>query len=394
MSVHSGPKIPTNNLILSLDALNTKNYRSFSTNFIQNGNFLNGQGSPNESGSNPTNEIVLLPNPGDGNYVLRSYGNNTEYQLNLTTELVASTTYVMSGWYAKSSDYNGTDTMFHARAFSTSGNNNATGVDIGTTLYTTVVNGITWRYCYQTITTPSDYNNSFNWYLGYGTNNTTGYRYYTNLKVEKGTAPALIDSSGNNRHGSILNGGYYDNTNSTGILLDGDNDRIQTPSFTYTPYCVSVWLYNNNIIPGNDTAIGGPSTYQTLMSFGGSTPGVNLGGWTGSATNEAVHIWSNSGGNRLTYTNLAVAAGFHNFVFNWNGSNYDIWIDGVKQSVFAGGTGHAVLQTYTNSILYIGSDANTYEFNGRIFQYHMYEVALTDTQVVDLFYATRGRYSI
>jgi hypothetical protein len=185
-------------------------------------------------------------------------------------------------------------------------------------------------------------------------------------------------------------GAYYDSANMGGIVLDGDNDKIIVSLFTYTPRSLNIWLYNNNAVPGNDGAIGGPSTYQTLTSFGGGTPGVNLGGWTGSASNEAVHIWGNG---TLTYTNQLVPVGFHNFVFNWNGTHYDIWIDGIKQTVIAGSGGHAGLVTYTAN-LYIGSDNGTYEFNGRIFRYDMYERSLTDIEIQQNFNALRGRFGI
>lgn len=188
------------------------------------------------------------------------------------------------------------------------------------------------------------------------------------------------------------NGVGYTTANGGGFVFDGDNDKIVTSSFTYIPYCVDVWLYNNNTIPGNDSAIGGPSTYQTLFSFSG-TAGVNLGGWTGSATNEAVHIWSTTGGNRLTYTNQQVNSGYHNFVFNWNGSNYDIWIDGVKQTSIAGSSGHAVLQTYSSSPIYLASDNNTYEFNGRIYRFALYkERALTDAEIVYNYNSEKSRF--
>jgi hypothetical protein len=201
----------------------------------------------------------------------------------------------------------------------------------------------------------------------------------------------IFDLSQSNNLVTLANGAVYESSNMGGIVMDGNDDKIIVSPFTYTPRSLSIWLYNNNAVPGNDTAIGGPSTYQTLTSFGGGTPGVNLGGWTGSASNEAVHIWGNG---TLTYTNQLVPVGFHNFVFNWNGSNYDIWIDGIKQTVLAGSGGHAGLVTYTNANVYIGSDNNTYEFNGKIFKYDMYNISLTDAEVQQNFQALRSRYGI
>jgi len=209
-----------------------------------------------------------------------------------------------------------------------------------------------------------------------------------------GSGTTWYDLSGNGRDSTLANGPTFDSGLGGSIVFDGANDRVTTPSFTYTPYSISVWLYNNNTIPGNDTAIGGPSTYQTLFSFGGGTPGVNLGGWTSGATNEAIHIWSNSGGSKLTYINQSVAPGVHNFVFNWNGSNYDIWIDGIKQSVIAGSSGHAILQTYTNVPLYLCTNFNTYEFYGKIYSFNLYGNSLTDSQISQNFNALKRRFGL
>ena len=74
---------------------------------------------------------------------------------------------LVAGWYAESSNYVGIDAMFHAVAFSSSGNNVGTSPSGAQLLTTTVVNGVTWKYRYQTITIPSDYNGTARWYLGY-----------------------------------------------------------------------------------------------------------------------------------------------------------------------------------------------------------------------------------
>lgn len=238
----------------------------------------------------------------------------------------------------------------------------------------------------------------------YYTTNTASGIEFAFPRVDKcdGTEPSInelinIGESGwvdvkNSAEANLLNGINHVNDGQKSYFnLDGTDEEIIIPTFTYSPKHISVWLYNNNTIPGNDTAIGGPSTYQTLFSFGGGTAGVNLGGWTGGATNEAVHIWSTSGSTRLTYTNQAVPIGVHNFVFNWNGSRYDIWIDGVKQSVLAGGAGHASLVSYTDTI-YLGSDGNTYNFNGRIYSFNISDESRTDSQVLSDYNATKGRF--
>jgi hypothetical protein len=207
------------------------------------------------------------------------------------------------------------------------------------------------------------------------------------------TGGGWADLTSNSRHGELINGPTHDGGNGGSVVFDGNDDKVLINSFSYTPYCLDFWLYNNSTVPGNDGSIGGPSQYQTLWSPGGSHPGISLGGWTGAATNEALHIWSTSGGNRLTYTRDALVPAIYNWVFNWNGSTYDIWVNGVKQTVYASSGGHAILQSY-NTSMYLASDNVTYEFWGKIFTFKMYTSQLTDAQVTQNFNALRARFGV
>ena len=158
-------------------------------------------------------------------------------------------------------------------------------------------------------------------------------------------------------------------------------------------YCLDVWLYNNNAVPNNDTTIGGPSTYQTLIQFNGAYPtGINLGAWTGSMTNEAVQIWTGTASTyTATYNQTAVPVGWHNWVFNWNGSNYDIWIDGAKTTTY-NMSGGATLQSLSN--LQIGYSSPGYYFNGKIPIVKVYDRQLSDIEVLRNFNAIRKRFNV
>lgn len=169
-----------------------------------------------------------------------------------------------------------------------------------------------------------------------------------------------------------------------------------TPSAAFNLYCLDFWMYNNNVVPNNDSAIGGPTTYQTAIAFnGGGTYGIHLGGWTAAATNEAFHIWSATPGGEMTYNRDSAAVGWHNVVFNWNGSTYDIWLDGVKTTTYAHNTGgHAKLVNITTLMYIRGNLATGYYFNGQIPVVKCYNRQLSDREVLQNFNALRGRYSI
>jgi len=182
-------------------------YKSFKgesrINLLWGGHFPNGYGMPQEAGSNATNEIIYYPeNPSPySDYVLRStaLGGSlfTEYQLNVFT-IEPSTTYCLSAWYAQDSAWNGNDReIFHCRIFAASGNNVTTGGG-GTLIRSVNIGGLTWEYRFITINSPADATGYMEWYVGYASNNSAGFRYCTHLQLEKGTYATPYNDIANN----------------------------------------------------------------------------------------------------------------------------------------------------------------------------------------------------
>jgi hypothetical protein len=402
MGVYSGPDTSESGLVLYYD-VNTgvKNATgNISTNLIQNGNFVNGAGSPQESESNPTNTIVELANPGNSPFVLRQNGNSTEYQFNVDSGMVANTTYVMSGWYAKSSDYNGGDTMFHARTFSSSGAHIATGVDTGTLIYSTVVNGITWEFRYQTIATPADFSNAFDWYLGYGTNNTTGYRYYTNLRLEKGTYPTLYNLLGTGSNGEVQNGVSYNSSNGGSLVFDGSNDYVSagTLSGSFASFTVIIWFYPTSVID-----------YQNPIdcnySYNGTTGNIGPRLEMNSSGTLAWNYSNNTGDNNQFYVHNVVSSGlaantWHCAAITYNGGTntsttyYNGNPTGLSRISIGSPTGFVGVMNNVNlgRGFHLGGAERI--FAGRISNTQIYNRALTAAEVQQNFNALRGRFGI
>jgi len=383
VGVFAGPKVVSDGLVLSLDPGNIfKSVDSTSNNFLQNGSFAGGLGVTYEQGSNPTNTIIELENPGDSNYVLRQNGSNTEYQMNIDGgaqgTLSASTQYVMSGWYATSDDYNGGDTMFHARAYSTGGSHNATGNGIGTLLYSVEIGGLTWEYRYQTITTPSDYSGNFDWYMGYGTTNTTGYRYYTGLKVEEGSFPSLLDLSRNGNDAKIINGTSYSSANGGSLVFDGVNDyanigNVGSPQqFTFSCWLNATELNkdaNNNY---RRVLVSSVSANIVLIEQGGPisfrVPGhTNQNNYT--AGSVSLNTW--------TQITCVYDQDYRKIYQNGN-------LEGQQQ------IGSATVNFGNIQI----TDVSGQIFKGFISNIQLYNKALTASEIKQNYNATRGRYGI
>lgn len=221
-------------------------------NFIPNGHFANGEGVPSESGSNPTNDIVQFPNPGDTEWCLRQTGSNTEYEVHFKdgTQIQPSTTYTMSCWVAYTPDWNGNDQIFHARWYSTDGTN-ATYNGKGSLLKTTEFGGLLWEHRSLTFTTNAGADGRFNWYLGYAAQNTQGYRYITNIQIEpRSYATPFVDGV---REGLINDSSGYD--------TDAQLDLSSTPQWTKETKLGEGCYYFN----GEDSFIS--TSFSTIGSY-------------------------------------------------------------------------------------------------------------------------------
>jgi hypothetical protein len=285
--------------------------------------------------------------------------------------------------------------MFHARTFSSSGAHNATGNDIGTLLYSVEVGGLIWQFRYQTISTPSDYNGDFDWYMGYGTTNTTGYRYYTNLRVEQGSFPSLVDLSRNMNDGKVLNGTSYNSSNGGSLVFDGTNDYVTLPTNlliheTGNPFTFSIWFKTSStgIILGQ-TNTSNPSAAT------GYVPAIYVGTngllytscfWGGATSNQSVSLSSVNNG-------------------SWN--NITVTFASNSQISYLNGVAYATLsktQTNYSSTYYyfLGTGwgngwtnfpASPY-FNGNISNAAYYNRALTASEVQQNYIATKSRYGL
>ena len=186
----------------------------------------------------------------------------------------------------------------------------------------------------------------------------------------------------------LTNVSFNDNAQ---MYFDGTNDyaSVTLPS-SINVYCLEMVWYNNNAIPNNDTAIGGPSTYQTPIEFNGNGTGVHLGGWTGGMTNEAIHIWSGGG---ATSNRVSAGVGYHHVLFNWNGTTYDIWVDGVNTTTYyQNGTTPSGL--ITASSIKLGNDTNGYCFNGQIPVTRIYNRALSSAEVKQNYNKYKSRFNL
>jgi hypothetical protein len=172
---------------------------------------------------------------------------------------------------------------------------------------------------------------------------------------------------------------------SKSFLFDATDDRfVSTISQPFDMYCLEVIFkphkqISSNIAPDNNAY----SLLGVRRSIG-SNNGINVYEWTGAMTNETISFWSHDG--YATGITDTVTNSFHMITFNWNGSTYDIWLDGVQKSTIQRANGHAQLLT---SVTYIDPGYNAgygYYHKGNISTVRAYNRSLTSQEILQNYY--------
>ena len=237
---------------------------------------------------------------------------------------------------------------------------------------------------------------------------------FTPPTTRSSNAP-VVDLSGND------GGGNFNTTDMTDVAtyrdgqviepvtsatwdFDGTDDRIEcsfepnTGSFDLKCFELAIQQYQA-VTP--DGGMGGwySNVGFTLNDYTGSSGndlknGLNIGSWTGGMTDETVSWWGyGTGGYWATYIKDTIPAGWHIYTINWNGSSYDIWIDGAKKTTYFM-TSHAALFQGVVKVSLGWNQGWNYYFKGKMGCVRCYDTSLTDQQIKQNFNTQRSRFRV
>ena len=250
--------------------------------------------------------------------------------------------------------------------------------------------------------------------------------YVDQYRITKGTAlwtTAFTPPERRNRNAPVVdlsgsnNGGNFATTEMTDVAtyrdgeviepvtsavwdFDGTDDRIECSTGSFDLKCFELAIQQWQAV----TPDGGMGVYYsnvgfTLNDYTGSSGndlknGLNIGGWTGGMTDETVSWWGyGTGGYWATYIKDTIPAGWHIYTFNWNGSSYDIWIDGAKKTTYHMTAPAALFQGVVKVSLGWNQGWNYY-FKGKMGCVRCYDTSLTDQQIKQNFNAQRSRFGV
>lgn len=194
------------------------------------------------------------------------------------------------------------------------------------------------------------------------------------------------DLSGNENHGTLINGPTFSNENGGSIVFDGSNDYINQPSplLNLTDFSFSAWINGSGIIFGS----GVEETWPRYWFFQQS-------GFTFRPTQVI--------GNGINYTisiPSPITSQWNMVSYVRSSSTMYAYQNGILVSTYSSFPTNALI-TYANWGQFIGKvkrDFNQYTselfFTGNIAQVSIYNKALSANEVRQNFNATRGRYGI
>jgi len=177
--------------------------------------------------------------------------------------------------------------------------------------------------------------------------------------------------------GTLINNPTFNN----GKWFDfsGVDDYINIPSASnFNMYCFEIMFKPHKTITPNLGPDNSDYSLCGITTTGTAANGINVYEWTGSMTNETLSIWTNGLATGITAT---IDTDFNHAVFNWNGSTYDIWLNGVKQTTVHRNHGAATLLTGVTNVTPGANLGYNYYHSGSISNVKAYDRSLTDAEI-------------
>jgi hypothetical protein len=196
----------------------------------------------------------------------------------------------------------------------------------------------------------------------------------------------------NGNNGTLFNGPTFNTLNSGSIVFDGTNDYVESGKINPTYFTISCWFRANGVPSTNDD-FGGVLVISSPQLFGGVVQYSVAYSWSSQKLNFTVQ-------NNLLTTATPNGSVLRNTIYNvtvlYNGLRNQIYVNGnfVTEIV---NTTNPTYPTTGNVNVQIGrwgfAGFERY-FNGNIYQTQIYNRALSASEVLQNYNATRGRFGL
>lgn len=162
----------------------------------------------------------------------------------------------------------------------------------------------------------------------------------------------------------------------TSVLFNGSTQYVSIGNISADPVHGIEFWFKNAVDWDKDT------TGRLAVQCDGGFFGVYIGQAAGSIANEVITV-VDGGGNRSYWADASastIPAGIHHCFCNWNGSEWDIYLDGDKKSISTTGTPEAFHGASVQIARRTGD--SSLRFGGTLDEVALYGSALTEAQIL------------
>ena len=206
-----------------------------------------------------------------------------------------------------------------------------------------------------------------------------------NARSYPGTGTTWTDLKGSD-NGTLTNGPTFSSDNRGSIVFDGSNDYVEIANssgseYNFSNMSLGCWFKSSS------TQATTPLAGKISNVFGG------LNGWLMVITsNDGLFFRPSYAGNSAITSQNVRDGNWHYAIGTADGTNAKIYVDGVlKDTASNGNTSNSTSSAYIGAWGVIGGLSNYAEAN--IASTHIYNKALDDSEVLQNYLATKGRYA-
>jgi hypothetical protein len=199
------------------------------------------------------------------------------------------------------------------------------------------------------------------------------------------TASTWYDISGNASNGTLTNGPTYNSANSGSIVFDGGDDFVSLPSqtaiFSNSSFTVSLWMYPQDLTGDNMMIF---ATYGPGPDFNSKAVVIRL-----QPDNVVLFAFYNDD---LSSTGTFTYNVWQNLVctYNYATDTSSIYING---NLIGTGANGPCIETVSMTVR-IGNWFNQEFYLGNISLFSLYNRSLSQTEIIQNYSASKGRYGL
>jgi hypothetical protein len=206
-----------------------------------------------------------------------------------------------------------------------------------------------------------------------------------------GAGTTIYDVSGNNYSGSLISGSSFSTDGGGSITFNGTNQYVLASAITSPPttnFTLNVWATFVNV-----------TADRYLLSFGrdiGTNGGLALIAYGFDSVSDKLIFELGSGYGRVSSDIVPAVNTWYHIVVTADGTNTKIYINGVLKNTASQGTGAIASSPALSLGSYVNSSGvpSTYFHSGSIALFNLYNRALSDTEVLQNYNATKGRFGL